>query len=422
MKTAPPRDVASSLRFLNELFARHPPRHVSVRFWDDTLWPDEQPRAATLVLKHPGALHAMFRAGTETGLAEACLNDDFDVEGDIEAAFEITDLLAERFGWKHSLSLAVLLRRLPTTPRNQPAFERKGRIHSETRDRKAIAFHYNVSNDFYRLWLDSRLVYSCAYFRDEDLDLDAAQTAKLDYICTKLRLKPGQHVLDIGCGWGGFALHAARNHGVSVTGVTLSENQASFARERAAKEGLTGQVQIELRDYRDFGHDARFDAIVSIGMSEHVGRENLASYFNTAHALLRPGGVFLNHAIGEGYRFRPSQGPSFIDKYVFPDSDIPPIHTVMGAAESAGFELRDAENLREHYALTLRHWVRRLERQHKQALAFVPETTFRVWRLYMAGSAHGFARGRLAVYQLLLAKPDDQGRTNLPLTRDDWYA
>jgi cyclopropane-fatty-acyl-phospholipid synthase len=284
-----------------------------------------------------------------------------------------------------------------------------------------VSFHYDVSNDFFRLWLDRRMLYSCAYFEDEHDDIDTAQTAKVRHICRKLRLRPGQRLLDIGCGWGGLALYAAQQHGVHVTGITLSKAQAQLARERAAAAGLQDRVAIELRDYRDLGDAENYDAIVSVGMSEHVGADQLAGYFRTVAPLLKPGGVFLNHAIGEGVRVRAHRGPSFIEEYVFPDSDIPPIRDVVAAAEGAKFEVRDVENLRDHYALTLRHWVRRLEANHAAALAWVNEATYRVWRLYMAGSAHGFARGELAVYQVLLAKPDADGRAHLPLTRRDWY-
>ncbi|HEY1793970.1 MAG TPA: cyclopropane-fatty-acyl-phospholipid synthase family protein [Opitutaceae bacterium] len=417
---APPHD--SSLRFLSELFRRNPPPNVAVRLWDGAAWPDERPRAATLVLKHPGALHAMFHDGTEMGLAEAYLDGDFDVEGNMESAFEVADLLADGVGWGRSISLAMMLRGLPERPKGRREFKAHGRKHSGGRDRRAIAFHYDLSNDFYRLWLDPQMVYSCAYFESPDADIGDAQAAKLDYICRKLRLQPGQRLLDIGCGWGALAIHAAQHHGAEVVGVTLSENQAAFANSRIESEGLGQRVRIELRDYRDLDSDGGFDAAVSVGMAEHVGAENLPSYFRTVLDLLRPGGIFLNHAIGEGSRFRPTKGPSFIDEYVFPDSDIPPIRTTVTAAETSGFEVRDAENLREHYALTLRSWVRRLEAHHEQALSFVDEATFRIWRLYMAGSAYGFTHGKLAIYQTLLAKPDAAGDAHLPLARSDWYA
>ncbi|HEY8993706.1 MAG TPA: cyclopropane-fatty-acyl-phospholipid synthase family protein, partial [Lacunisphaera sp.] len=317
------------------------------------------------------------------------------------------------------------LMRLP--PASDPHDEARtaaldGPPHSPERDRQAVSFHYDVSNDFYRLWLDSQMVYSCAYFTDERNDLDRAQIDKFDHLCRKLRLRPGQQLLDIGCGWGGLAIHAARHYHVQVTGVTLSTEQATLAAERVRDAGASGRVKIELRDYRDVRPPTGgFDAIVSVGMAEHVGREHLPEYFRTAATLLRPGGVFLNHAISEGRRADRFRGPSFVDAYVFPDSDIPPLPVVTAAAASADLEVRDVENLREHYTLTLRHWIRRLEAAHEAALAFVDERTYRIWRLYMAGSAHGFAHGDLAIYQTLLVKPDAEGHARLPLTRNDWY-
>jgi cyclopropane-fatty-acyl-phospholipid synthase len=266
------------------------------------------------------------------------------------------------------------------------------------------------------------MVYSCAYFDRTEASLDEAQEAKLHHLCRKLRLEPGHRLLDIGCGWGGLAIFAAQHCGAKVTGITLSAAQAELASARANEAGLAGRVRIELKDYRSLDTAEPFDAIVSVGMSEHVGRDHLTEYFKKVDRLLRPGGVFLNHAIGEGARPRPRTGPSFIEEYVFPDSDVPPIPLVLQAAESAGLEVRDVENLREHYALTLRHWVRRLEAAHGPALCFVSESTFRVWRLYLAGSAYAFARGQLSVYQALLSKPDAAGQSHLPLTRRDWYA
>jgi cyclopropane-fatty-acyl-phospholipid synthase len=415
----------ASLRFLRELFGPTGLSEVSVRLWDGTLWPDARPRPATLVLKHAGALREMLGAGTEIALAESFLHDDFDIEGSIEAAFELTETLARRpASWLESVRAAYFLRRLPASrePDAARAFMgSKEGLHSPARDRQAVSFHYDLSNEFYRLWLDDRMVYSCAYFQKPDLGLDAAQEAKLRHICRKLRLRPGQRLLDIGCGWGGLAIYAAEQFGATVTGVTLSEHQAALARDRVSALGLDDKISIRKIDYRELPLFERFDALVSVGMSEHVGTGRLAEYFKSAMAHLQPGGVFLNHAIGEGIRTRKRTGLSFIDRYVFPDSDIPALPLVTQAAESAGLEVRDVENLREHYASTLRHWVQRLERAHPDAVALVGEATYRTWRLYMAGSAYGFAHGQLAVYQTLLSKPDDAGDSHLPLTRNDWY-
>ncbi|HEV3147018.1 MAG TPA: cyclopropane-fatty-acyl-phospholipid synthase family protein [Chthoniobacterales bacterium] len=418
---------------LSEIFADCSLDKVGVQLWDGTAWPDQRPRSAMLALKHSGALGRMFLPGTEVGLAEAYLRDDFDIEGDIAVAFEIGDFLLARLGdWRNNLKLAGLLVALPerdgrSTMRraaSQLLPRIRGKRHSLERDRRAVTLHYDVSNDFYRLWLDRQMVYSCAYLTSQAEELDVAQECKLDYLCRKLRLRPGERLLDIGCGWGALVIHAAKHFGVRAKGLTLSEPQAEWARARIAEAGLTNEATIDLRDYREIASDGSqlYDAIVSVGMAEHVGREKLPDYFSVAHHALKPGGVFLNQAIGEGVVGRPdNRNGSFIEQYVFPDSDIPPLPVVLRAAESAGFEIRDVENLREHYALTLRHWLRRLETHYAEALSFVDEATYRVWRLYLAGSAHGFRRAHIAVYQTLLAKLDSSGQTKLPLTRDDWY-
>ena len=417
----------STVRFLDGLFAHTLLENVAIRLWDGTLWPDTRPRAATLVLKTPYALREMLAPGTAKGIGEAYLRGEFDVVGDMVAAIELAVALENRpTGWLMSLAGYYRLRRLPAPPGarydGRTFGGLRGKDHSPERDRQAVSFHYDLSNEFYRLWLDERMVYSCAYFEQEDDPIDTAQTAKLRHLCRKLRLQPGQHLLDIGCGWGGLAIFAARYYGVKVTGVTLSERQAELATARVRDGGLQEAVTIALQDYRELERPGEFDAIVSVGMSEHVGRDHLPEYFKTAWRLLKPRGVFMNHAIGEGRQADRFRGPSFVDEYVFPDGDIPPLPMVARAAEGAGFEIRDVENLREHYALTLRHWVRRLEAAHEAALEWINEPTYRVWRVYLAGSAHGFEHADLALYQTLLAKPDAAGRADLPLTRRDWYA
>jgi cyclopropane-fatty-acyl-phospholipid synthase len=419
---------------LREIFAGCSLNKVSVRLWDGTMWPDDRSRDATLVLKHPGALGRMLLPGSEVGLAEAYLHDDFDVEGDIEMAFEVGDFLLGRLNdWKKKLKLGGLLITLPERDGRstmQHAARQLlprigGKRHSPERDRRVVTFHYDVSNDFYQLWLDRRLVYSCAYFKSRSDDLDIAQKQKLDYICRKLRLRAGQRLLDIGCGWGALVIHAAKHFAVRAEGITLSKAQVEWGHARIAEAGLANQAKIELRDYREISANGceLYDAIVSVGMAEHVGRERLPEYFAAAHRALKPGGVFLNQAIAENIIARPGSrsNGSFIEQYVFPDGDTPPLPVMLRAAESAHFEIRDVENLREHYALTLRHWLHRLEAHQDEALRFVDEATYRVWRLYIAGSAHGFRTGHIAVYQTLLAKLDSSGATKLPLTRDDWY-
>ena len=418
--------ASRTLRILDGVFDAEAKQRVGVRLWDGTRWPDDAPRPATLVLNHPGALRTMFLPGTELALAEAYLYDDFDIVGDIEAVFGLADALAARTsGWRKKLAAARDLLRLPAG--SNPEYGQRGparlagKRHSVERDRAAVTYHYDVSNDFYALWLDRRMVYSCAYFQAADDDLDTAQARKLDTLCRKLRLQPGQRLLDIGCGWGGLVMYAAQHYDVDATGITLSGPQVALANERIAAAGLADRCRVEARDYRELDEPAGYDALVSVGMFEHVGAAVLPAYFAQAWRLLKPGGAFLNHGIASRATDAPLHGPSFSDTYVFPDGELTPINITLHAAEGAGFEVRDVESLREHYALTLRHWVRRLEVQHDQALKFVDEPTYRVRRLFMSGSAHGFTTGRLNVYQALLVKPDARGRSGLPLTRDDWY-
>jgi cyclopropane-fatty-acyl-phospholipid synthase len=300
------------------------------------------------------------------------------------------------------------------------------------RDAAAIQFHYDVGNSFYKLWLDKRMVYSCAYFRSPDDSLDVAQEAKLDLICRKLRLKPGERFLDIGCGWGGLIMYASEHYGVDATGITLSENQATFAQERIEKAGLADRCRVAIRDYRTLTAGDGYDKIASVGMIEHVGISHLPVYFESAYRALKPGGLFLNHGIVSLGEARPRsarervfrkfwKADAFIDKYVFPDGKLTATDDVISAAEASGFEVRDVESLREHYAMTLRHWVGSLEEKSHEALSLVGNHTFRVWRLYMAASANAFSRAAINIVQTLLAKPDERGHSNIPLTRDDLY-
>jgi len=418
--------VQISLRFLDENFGRSTAGStVAVRLWDGTRWPDDAPRPVTLALNHPGALRAMFLPGTELGLAEAYLFNDFDIEGDIIRVFSLADILsAATAGWKKKLKAAQNLLKLPEPPKHdlnrRPTNRISGQRHSIERDRQAVTYHYNVSNDFYQLFLDRRMVYSCAYFATPETDLDSAQVAKLDYLCRKLRLRSGQKLLDIGCGWGGLVIYAAQQFGVDATGITLSQPQADLANQRIAGAGLAERCRVQVVDYRQFGEPQAFDALVSVGMFEHVGHEKLPVYFRQAFNLVKPGGVFLNHGIASRAGDK-LNNPNFSDTYVFPDGELVPINITLHMAEESGFEVRDVESLREHYALTLRNWVSRLETHHEEALHFVDEFTYRIWRLFMSGSVYGFNTGVNNVYQTLLVRPGEGGRSSLPLTRQDWY-
>jgi cyclopropane-fatty-acyl-phospholipid synthase len=416
-------DVRTSIRFLEDLTSDYRGRSFAVRLWEGTEWRHACQPHFTLMLKHPGALRNMFMSPSELTLGQAFTYDDFDVDGDLEGAFELADfLLSRNYPLIEKVKFGGLIARLPTEGRQEnrgQGAELRGSVHTKERNREAVTYHYDVSNEFYSLWLDRSMVYSCAYFKSMQDSIDAAQTQKLDHICRRLRLRKGDRLLNIGCGWGGLLIHAAKNYGVDAFGITLSVPQAEMTRQRIREAGLADRCRVEVCDYRDLDTRRPYDKLVSVGMFEHVGQALLPEYFRQAWSLLRSGGVFLNHGIAASASFQ-RKGPSFIDKYVFPDGELVPVHATLRAAESVGFEVRDVESLREHYALTLQQWVRRLESKAVQARSIVGEETYRVWRLYMAGSAHAFTAGRLNLYQILLSKPDG-GEAHLPLTREDWY-
>ena len=441
LRSSSDASVRTSRAILADLFGPPARRTFAVRLWDGTVDtpPTGTPSRFTLILRRPGALRRMLVPPSELALGEAYLRDDFDIEGDIEAAVGLGAVVTRI---RSPLALARLLPRLlalpiddlPAIPQpDVPAeLDRRSPEHSKPRDAAAIRYHYDIGNDFYGLWLDRRMVYSCAYFETGDEDLDTAQAAKLELICRKLRLKPGERLLDIGCGWGGLVQYAAERYGVEATGITLSQPQANLARQHIAAAGLTDRCRIDVRDYRDIPSGSSFDKVVSVGMVEHVGRAQLPTYFAEAYRLTRPGGLFLNHGIviPRALRFprlarraeRLRGGwDAFIQRHVFPDGEMVAPGEMIGFGDQAGFETRDVENLREHYALTLQHWVHRLEARHTEAASLVGERAYRIWRLYMAASAHGFATAKIGVVQLLLSRPDVRGACHLPLTRADLY-
>ncbi len=343
------------------------------------------------------------------------------MEGDLESAVDAFFQASQRMRMRDRIDLLRILRRLPKiTPASLPEARFRGRPHSLARDRQAIGFHYDQPVEFYRAFLDRELVYSSAYYDEAATTLDDAQAAKFQYIFRKLRLRPGERLLDIGCGWGALVIAAAR-YGAHALGITLSRAQLEEARRRIAQAGLEGKARVELRDYRELRGEG-FDKIVSVGMFEHVGRSRLAQYFRIAYESLRPGGLFLNTGIAnEDPRRRGGRASGFIGRFIFPDGELVAISDALGFAERAGFEVRDVENLREHYARTLRAWVANLERSRTAAIAAAGEQTFALWRLYLAGSAQGFRVGRLGIFQSLFARPRDDGDVDLPLTRRDLY-
>ena len=394
----------------------------------------------TITVRNREALTRVLTRPGELGLARAYVAGDLDVEGDLDALVSL-DLPSFSLA-RHAPALAELVRTLGPSvlrPIAPPPIEARprGAMHSRRRDAASVTHHYDVSNRFYELVLGPTMTYSCAVFTSPDEALDEAQVNKVDLVARKLDLREGSRLLDVGCGWGAMAIHAARNYGARVVGVTLSEPQRAYATARARREGVGDMVEFRVQDYRDVT-DGPYDAISSIGMVEHVGRRGLPAYADTLTHLLVPGGRFLNHAIGRpathdpdprptrlddlrhhlglavGARRATKTGSAFIDRYVFPDGELHEVGDLVTRLQSHGLEVRHLESLREHYALTLRAWVTNLERHWGEAVAEVGEARARVWRLYMAASAVAFERHHLEIHQVLLVRPNG-GASGLPL-------
>jgi cyclopropane-fatty-acyl-phospholipid synthase len=367
----------------------------------------EAPRVSVTV-RSPKVLASLVHP-TMGKLARYYVEEDLDVEGEAQQVIRVTEALSGS----------------PGTPHRTAARLRKWISHSRAFDSKAIRHHYDVGDDFFGLWLDSRRVYSCAYFKRAEDTLERAQEQKLDHICRKLMLRPGERFLDIGCGWGALIIWAAEHYKVRACGVTLSENQYEYARKRIRDMGLQKMCEVKLLDYRDVPEDDAYDKIASVGMFEHVGRKNLPIYFAKIFRLLKPGGLVMNHGITSnsvGQRELGSDIGTFIDDYVFPGGELTHISRVVEEMGVQGLEGWDIENLRPHYARTLWQWVERLEANREAALESVGEKAYRIWRIYMAGSAHAFERGWMSIYQVLAGKPTAEGRLGLPSTREYIYA
>lgn len=405
-----------------DLFRGYDGPPFAVRFWDGERWSSsgDRPPICTIVIRQPSALNALVAAPNEITLGEAFIHEHLDVEGDLFSAFAIAEHVFSRpRSLRHSI-----VQRLAAAAYGLGQFAKLGAAGARRRDRASIAYHYDQPVEFFEPWLGKTLAYSCAYFRQPGQPLDQAQEQKLELICTKLRLKPGEQFLDIGCGWGSLPLHAAGRHGAQAQGITLSTRQAERAQRRIELGGLSDSCSVELTDYRDFSAKMErggktFDKIASIGMFEHVGLKNLPTYFGIARRLLRPGGAMLNHGIARASS-APAPSDSFISRYVFPDGRLVTLPQAVDAAEKQGLEVRDVENLREHYELTLRRWVEGLRANEDALLRLVPRLTYRIWLLYMAGCAAAFQRGDIGIYQVLLSRPD-KGVSGMPLTREDWY-
>lgn len=400
---------------------------LNIRCWDGSeAGPPDAP--VRLVLNRRRALRRLVWEPNELGLARAYVSGDLDVESELFESLSALESLIDNqdagplaLDWKTRRDMVRTGLRLGAfgPPPKPPAEEIRlgGRLHSKRRDAEAIGHHYDVGNDFYALVLGPSMTYSCAVWGEGVDSLEEAQTAKVDLVARKLGLREGMRVLDVGCGWGTFVVHAAKVYGAHAVGVTLSHEQAEFARKRVAEEGLSDLVEIRVQDYRDV-RDGPYDAISSIGMAEHVGQSMLPVYTKTLFELLKPQGRLLNHAISRkaGIAGHSGERTSFINRYVFPDGELEPVSTMATAIEDAGFEIRDVEALREHYALTLRAWVANLEAHWNEAVRLTSEGRARVWRLYMAASALTFERGSIGVNQVLAVKPDG-GRSGFPRTR-----
>jgi cyclopropane-fatty-acyl-phospholipid synthase len=397
---------------------------VAVSAYDGSVLGPRDART-TLVVRSPDALRRIVTAPGELGFGRAYVAGDLDVDGDIFDVIALAHRVQKlRFGPKEVAAALRMVGIAGLKPLPPPPEEARlhGRRHSRERDAAAIAHHYDVSNDFYRIVLGPSLTYSCAVWSDTTTTLEAAQADKYELICRKLALEPGMRLLDIGCGWGGMLLHAAQHHGVRAVGVTLSRPQADLARKRVAEHGLTDQVEVRYADFRDVV-DGPYDAISSIGMFEHVGLVELDRYFRRCRGLLRPQGRMVNHGISrpahtrrkDHRRFAPRQlGWGFTDRYVFPDGELHEVGSVVSAMQQAGFEVRHLESLREHYARTLRCWVANLEARWDDAVRDVGPGRARVWRLYMAAAAVGFELDDNEVHQLLGVATVD-GTSGLPL-------
>jgi cyclopropane-fatty-acyl-phospholipid synthase len=397
--------------FVHELEHALPDRPFAVRFWDGSELPPTNGGGPTFEIRSPDALAHVVLSPGQLGLGRAYVSGALDVD-DLDEVLEVLDswqppALERREQARLALAAARAfgLRRPPHVPKAE--LRLNGRRHTPERDAKAVRHHYDVSNDFFALFLDDSMTYSCAIFSRGATTLEEAQETKLELVCTKLDLQPGQRVLDIGCGWGSFAMHAAERHGVSVVGITLSEPQAELARKRVAERGLSDKVEIRVQDYRAI-HDGPYDAVSSIGMVEHVGSSQIDVYAAQLARLVKPGGRVLNHGIARLRMGDPEAG-AFTQRYIFPDGAPLHLSRIQLALERAGLETHHVEGFRDDYAETLRHWARRFDERLDDAIRMGGAERARVWRLYLRGARRGFETGFTSVYQVRCSRPGASG-------------
>lgn len=388
-------------------------KNFNVEFWNgETINYTDKPEF-TLKFNDKDAFKKIITRPTAINFAEAFIEKSFDIEGNIIEALTLKDQLNDA-EISNSDKVTLLLK--------GTSIKEAINMHTKEKDKENIAHHYDISNDFYSLFLGPSMTYSCAYFKKQDDDLTTAQENKVDHICKKLRLKPGEKLLDVGCGWGKLIVWAAKHYGVEAHGVTISEEQYKFVKEKIKEENLEGKCFVELKDYRDIKGEGVFDKIVSVGMCEHVGTKNLPIYFSDMYKLLKEDGIFLNHGITHSKNLVVSKEEGeFIEKYIFPGGELQSISDVIGAMEEADYEICDVECLREHYSKTLVHWVNNLMANKDKAIAATSETTYRTWLLYMIGCALNFNTGSISVYQVILSKAPKKPSYNIPLTREYIY-
>lgn len=378
---------------------------LRLRLWDGHEFNLGPSPSVTIVVKDP-QLVTQFTHPSLDLLGSAFVEGRLELEGPISEVVRVCDEMSQALLEDEGENLPVRAE------------------HDKAADAAAIAYHYDLSNAFYQLWLDQEMVYSCAYFETGGETLEQAQQAKFRHLCRKLRLQPGEYLLDVGCGWGGLARYAAREFGVKVFGITLSEQQLVLARERVKAQGLDGLVELQLLDYRDLPQDGRFDKVVSVGMFEHVGHANLPVYCQRLFGAVREGGLVMNHGITAKHTDGRPVGRGagdFIERYVFPNGELPHLSMISAQISEVGLEVVDVESLRLHYARTLDFWSERLEDNLQAAAKLVPEQALRIWRLYLAGCAYAFAKGWINLHQILAVKPHADGSHELPWTRDDLY-
>lgn len=422
--TIPAPSVATRLKGLLENLLQTP-MPIRLRAWDGSVAGPED--APTMIIRQKRALRRLMWQPNELGLARAYVSGDVDLEGDLyDALNRLSDLVWRSPDIKDVPLRAVLADALKlgiigTQPKPPPEEMRvTGTQHSKRRDKQAVSQHYDVGNEFYRIVLGESMVYSCAYWmRDEaGYGLADAQRDKLDLICRKLDLHPGARLLDVGCGWGPLAVHAAKHYGAHVTGVTISAEQLAFGRARIAREGLEDLIELRLQDYRDIPADQTFDAVTAIEMGEHVGKDNYPAFLDQLHRRARPGGRVLIQQMSRGAR-HPGGGP-FIERYIAPDMHMRPVADTVGLIEAAGFEVRDVHVMREHYVRTIEAWLRTFEQRFDEVVTLVGDEQARVWRLYLVGSALAFEHNRMGVDQILAVRTPANGHSRMPPTRSGW--